>query len=138
MQPTPTHRRLDLAGLGLSVSCLVHCLALPVALLAAPSLAIWLGETESTVHWLLFGVAVVVSGGALYTGYRRHGAMLVVGVGAFGLAVMGVAAAHVFGSTLEVALTLAGASIVALAHVVNLKLGYAQAARSGAVPAADS
>ena len=114
--------KIDQLGLVLSASCLVHCLALPVALIAAPSLALWLGETESTVHWVLFGVATVVSGGALYLGYRRHGAALVVVVGALGLLVMAVAAAHLFGASLEAALTLVGASIVALAHVVNLRL----------------
>jgi hypothetical protein len=113
---------MDLAGLALSGSCLVHCLALPVALIAAPSLAVWLGETETTVHWLLFGIAAVVSGGALFTGFRRHGAGLVVGVGGMGLLVMAVAAAHLFGTSVEATLTLVGASIVALAHVVNLRL----------------
>jgi len=113
---------MDLAGLALSVSCLVHCLALPLALVMAPALALWLGGTESTVHWLLFVIAALVSGGALYTGFRRHGTALVVVVGVLGLLVMGVAAAHVFGASLEAALTLIGASILALAHVVNLRL----------------
>ena len=114
--------KMDQIGLALSASCLVHCLALPVALVAAPALAVWLGETESTVHWVLFGIATVVSGGALYVGYRRHGAALVVFVGVVGLLVMAVAAAHLFGAALEATLTLVGASIVALAHVVNLRL----------------
>lgn len=116
------YRKMDLAGLVLSAACLVHCLALPVALAAAPSLAVWLGETESTVHWLLFVLAALISGGALYAGFRRHGVVLVVTVGCVGLLVMGVAAAHLFGTSLEAALTLVGAGILALAHVVNLRL----------------
>lgn len=123
---------MDQLGLLLSASCLLHCLALPVALVAAPALALWLGETETTVHWVLFAIAAVVSGGALYLGYRRHGGALVVVVGTVGLAVMAVAAAHLFGTTLEATLTLVGASIVALAHVVNLRLCPArQAVESG-------
>ncbi len=114
--------KLDFVGVVLSGSCLVHCLLLPVAVVAAPSLAIWLGETESSVHWSLFAVALVVSGWALYTGFRRHRVALVMVVGAVGLLVMGVAAAHLFGRAPEAALTLLGASIVALAHVVNLRL----------------
>lgn len=117
--------KIDLIGLVLSGSCLVHCLLLPVAVVAAPSLAVWLGETETSVHWVLFAVALVVSGWALYTGFRRHRTALVVVVGAVGLLVMGVAAAHLFGRSAEAALTLAGASIVALAHVVNLRLSLA-------------
>ncbi len=114
--------KLDFVGVVLSGSCLVHCLLLPVAVVAAPSLAIWLGETESSVHWSLFAVALVVSGWALYTGFRRHRVALVMVVGGVGLLVMGVAAAHLFGRAPEAALTLLGASIVALAHVVNLRL----------------
>ncbi|WP_375214407.1 MerC domain-containing protein [Aquabacterium sp.] len=114
--------KVDVIGLVLSGSCFLHCLLLPVALVAAPSLAVWLGETETSVHWLLFVVALLVSGWALLTGLRRHGAWLVVAVGAVGLVVMGVAAAHLFGASMEVALTLTGASIVALAHLVNLRL----------------
>ena len=121
--------KVDVIGLVLSGSCFAHCLLLPVALVAAPSLALWLGETETSVHWLLFAVALAVSGWALLTGLRRHGAWLVVAVGAVGLAVMGVAAAHLFGASMEVALTLIGASIVALAHLVNLRLSLS-AARS--------
>lgn len=119
----PTTRdRFDVMGLLLSGSCLVHCLVLPVAVLAAPSLAAWLGRTETAVHWALFAVALGVSGWALRSGYRRHGILLVGVVGAVGLGVMGVAAAHLFGSGAEAVLTVVGASIVALAHVVNLRL----------------
>lgn len=117
--------KVDVIGLLLSGSCLVHCLMLPVAVVAAPSLAIWLGETESSVHWTLFAVALVVSGWALYAGFRRHRSGLVMVVGGIGLLVMGVAAAHVFGRGPEAALTLAGAGIVALAHVANLRLSVA-------------
>lgn len=116
------YRKLDLAGLALSSACLLHCMALPLALVAAPSLAVWLGETETTVHWLLFALAAVISGGALYAGFRRHGVVLVIVVGGLGLLVMAVAAGHLFGVALEAALTLVGAGILALAHVVNLRL----------------
>lgn len=120
--------KVDVIGLVLSGSCLVHCLLLPVAVVAAPSLAIWLGETESSVHWFLFAVALVVSGWALYTGFRRHRVVLVMVVGGAGLLVMGIAAAHLFGRAPEAALTLLGASIVAVAHVLNLKLSLGEAA----------
>lgn len=123
--------KVDLIGLVLSGSCFLHCLLLPVALVAAPSLAVWLGETETSVHWLLFAVALLVSGWALLTGLRRHGVWLVVAVGGIGLVVMGVAAAHLFGTSMEVALTLIGASIVALAHLVNLRLSLSAARAVG-------
>lgn len=117
--------RSDLLGLVLSGSCLVHCLMLPVAVLLAPALAVWLGETETMLHWCLFAIALLVSGWALYGGYRHHGAWLVIAAGAFGLSVMAVAAAHVLGTPLEAPLTVTGATIVGLAHFMNLRLSLA-------------
>jgi O-antigen/teichoic acid export membrane protein len=112
----------DLVGLLLTAACIVHCLVLPVALLAAPVWSAWLGETENVLHWLLFFFALLVSGYALLIGFRRHRAVVVVWVGAVGLLVMLAAAAHLFGRTTEAALTMTGAVIVAAAHVLNLRL----------------
>lgn len=114
--------RWDFLGLALSGSCLVHCLLLPVAIVAAPVLSSWLGETENTVHWVLFGVALGVSGWALVGGFRHHGVVAVILLGAVGLAIMLVGASHLFGRAVEAALTMTGAGIVAAAHVVNLRL----------------
>lgn len=114
--------RWDFLGLTLSGSCLVHCLLLPVAIVAAPTLSLWLGETENTVHWALLTLALLVSGGALLGGFRRHAVAGVVMLGALGLLVMLVAASHVFGRGVEAALTLTGALIVAVAHLINLRL----------------
>jgi len=117
--------KFDLVGLVLSGVCLLHCLLLPVAVVAAPALAVWLGETETSVHWLLFAAALLVSGGALLAGLRRHGVWLVVLLGGLGLLAMAAAAAHLFGRGVELVLTVIGASIVALAHVMNLRLSVA-------------
>jgi hypothetical protein len=112
----------DLVGLLLTAACVVHCLVLPVALLAVPVWSTWLGETENVLHWGFFVIALLVSGYALLLGFRRHGAVVVVWVGAVGLLVMLAAAAHLFGRTTEAALSVAGAVIVAAAHVLNLRL----------------
>lgn len=122
--------RVDQLGLALSATCLVHCLALPVALLTAPVLAAWLGDTETTVHWTLLAVAGLVSGMAFYAGFRRHGAARAAVLGGVGLAVMGLAVTHVFGASLEAALTVAGVAIVAFAHLVNVRLRPAPTAET--------
>lgn len=121
--------KADIAGIALSAACLAHCLLLPVAIFAAPALHVWLGETETTLHWLLFGVALVVTGWALYVGFQRHAAMSVVVTGSVGLFLMFAAAAHVFGRPTEAMLTIVGAAVVAAAHLLNVRMcaGCAQA-----------
>lgn len=113
----------DLVGMTLSAACIVHCLLLPVMVLAAPAWNAWLGETENALHWIMFGVALVVSGYAFFTGYRRHRAANVIVIGAAGLVVMLAAALHLAGPSAEAALTVSGALVVALAHVQNVRLG---------------
>jgi hypothetical protein len=114
--------KLDSMGLALSGACLVHCLLVSVAVIAAPSASAWLGATENAMHWFLMAIAVVVSGWALYSGFTRHGVATVVMLGIAGLAVMFVGAAHLFGRAAETMLTLGGAGIVAAAHIINLRL----------------
>jgi hypothetical protein len=114
--------KLDSMGLALSGACLLHCVLVAIALIAAPSASVWLGATENAVHWLLVVVALGVSGWALYSGFRRHGDVTVVVLGGVGLAVMFVGAAHLFGRAAETFLTLSGAAIVAAAHLANLRL----------------
>lgn len=112
----------DLVGMGLSAACVVHCLLLPVAVLAAPTWNAWFGDTENTLHWVLFVIALAVSGYALTAGYRRHRARTVPTLGVIGLLIMLAAAAHVFGRSTEAALTIAGAVVVGAAHLLNVRL----------------
>ena len=58
LQPNPY---LDRAAMWLSGLCLVHCLALPFAMLLAPTLSHWVEATETTTHWILFGIAIPIS-----------------------------------------------------------------------------
>jgi hypothetical protein len=119
--------KFDSMGLALSGACLLHCALVSVAVVAAPAASAWLGATENAVHWLLVMIALVVSGWALYSGFKRHAAATVVMLGGFGLIVMFVGAAHLFGRTAETMLTLTGAGIVAAAHIINLRLCTAHA-----------
>jgi hypothetical protein len=119
--------KFDSVGLALSGACLLHCLLLPLAVIAAPSASVWLGATENAVHWLLVLIALGVSGWALYVGFKHHAVAAVVALGGVGLFVMLIGAAHVFGRSAETVLTLSGAGIVAAAHVINLRLCARQA-----------
>jgi len=114
--------KLDSMGLALSGACLLHCVLVTAAVLVAPTASVWLGATENAVHWLLVLIALGVSGWAFYSGFKRHGTLTAVLLGAAGLFVMFVAAAHLFGRAAETFLTLSGAGIVAAAHLLNLRL----------------
>ena len=113
--------RLDRLAILLSALCLVHCLALPVALLAAPVLATWMTGTETTVHWILLALAVPLSIWAFVRGYRHHRDGIASWVGTIGLVLMFLGVSHLFRESLEIPLTLAGVALVSVAHLRNIR-----------------
>jgi len=68
---TKTNRWIDRLGVSVSVACLIHCLALPFLLAAAPGLGIafWIGEGFDL---LLAIAAVLLAVGSLCWGFRIH------------------------------------------------------------------
>jgi hypothetical protein len=122
-----THRTkslLDASGASLSLVCLLHCLALPTAAVAAPALAPDLAERLSLVDdsahlWLLLAAAPVTVL-AFFWGERTMRAgkwtMLVAGSG---LALMLAGATHIFPHSVESVLTLTGVSLLIGAHIAN-------------------
>ena len=118
------HKRIDRAAIWLSGLCLVHCLAVPLAFVFAPSFSAWLDATETQTHWILFGLAVPISGVALYRGYRREPNPLTIMLGLVGLLLMLLGVNHLFGEELEIALTTAGVIFVMFAHLRNLHAGH--------------
>jgi hypothetical protein len=120
--PAPAQRRrYDRVAIGLSVACLLHCLALPLALLLVPTLGPVMLGTESPVHWLLLGLALPISAYALWHGYRAHGQVRGLVLGALGLAIMLIAVSHIFDRSLETVLTVVGVSVLLAAHLLNLR-----------------
>jgi len=96
-------------------------MAVPLAMLVLPALGALLLESETLVHWILLGVALPISALALWVGYSRFGNVRSVVLGAAGLLVMFLGASHLLGRNLEVALTLAGVVLVAVAHWLNIR-----------------
>ncbi len=113
-------RALDRFAIALSGLCLVHCMAVPVALFMGPLLGGWLAESETTVHWVLLALAVPSTALALGSGYSKHRNSLTVVLGAAGLAIMFAGVAHLFGRTAEVVLTTIGVTLLLVAHVRNM------------------
>ncbi|MGB1139980.1 MAG: MerC domain-containing protein [Halioglobus sp.] len=114
----------DRAAIGLSLLCVVHCLALPVLLVMLPSLA-GLGLDDDRFHTWLVVVVIPLSAFALTLGCARHRNMNILYTGVAGLVVLCLAPLlghDMLGEMGERALTLAGAGLIALSHVRNFRL----------------
>ncbi|MBT8084960.1 MAG: MerC domain-containing protein [Woeseia sp.] len=113
---------IDRIAIVMSALCIVHCLALPVVLIALPFVA----QFAST-HWhlpmLLFAVPVSVT--AIVIGYRRHGNFGLLAGAALGLALLigGATLGHNYlGPAADRSLTIAGSLILAFVHWQNSRL----------------
>jgi len=109
--------RLDRWGMAISTLCLVHCVALPVALAFLPAFVSVLPGDE-WVHPLLIGLALPVTGLALWRGYADHGQLAPALIGSAGLLLIG-AALFFRGTIDEQVLTVGGGLVVASAHLLN-------------------
>ena len=111
---------LDRAGVAISAICLVHCLALPLVAAALPAVDAWVDpSTHHRVHWGLLALALPISLAALVSGMRRHGLHRWLGLGLVGLALMLLAVLGSLGADNEVPITIAGVTLLAVAHVAN-------------------
>jgi hypothetical protein len=113
---------LDHVAIALSGLCLVHCLLLPVIIVAVPLLA-QLNETHFHAQMLL--VVVPVSLFAFAHGYRRHGNLRIIVGGIAGIALLftGGTVAHAnYGPLADILLTVAGSLVLATSHYFNNRL----------------
>ena len=69
--PAARPRLADLTGIFLSLTCLIHCLALPLAILIAPALSRWIALPEG-VHAAILLLALPAAVIAMRDGWRRH------------------------------------------------------------------
>lgn len=110
--------RLDRAGIILSGLCVVHCL-LGVLLVGMLGLG---GEVLLSPAVHRFGLALALGIGVVSLGFgvARHGRTGPLLIGGLGLALMAAAIAVGHGVA-EAVLTVLGVSLVALAHIRNLR-----------------
>ena len=107
------------AGIAASTLCLLHCLAMPLLLLALPTLG-W--ATGEQTHKALIGVALAAALLSLGPGYLAHRRLAVVLLGGAGLACLAIAMFVVeprYGHGAEAAVSVAGALLLFGAHVRN-------------------
>ncbi len=109
---------LDKSAMTLSGLCIVHCLggALLATFVAASSG--WLGHY---VHLVGLALALPLAGFALLRGVRLHGRIGVALLGAAGIMLMAVSIFVAHGSVLEIGLSVLGVSLLAGAHLWNMR-----------------
>ena len=114
---------LDRSAILLSMICVVHCLALPVAIVMLPALsAYWFADEY--FHLLLLYLVLPTSVVALGLGCRRHRVFKMMAWGSAGLLCLTAAAllGHDWlGEFGEKGLTLLGAGLVVAAHIHNFR-----------------
>lgn len=113
MARAQSYRLGDLAAIGLSGLCMVHCLALPLAAALLPMAGVW-AEAE-WVHWAFAITATPISLWTLTRGPRRSPLVLAVA----GLAMLFSGAAGFPSHALETPITIVGSLILAAAHALN-------------------
>lgn len=119
---------LDHLAITLSGLCLVHCLLLPVVVVALPLLAQF---NDSHLHTQMLVVVIPVSLFAYTLAYPRHRNKTIIAWGLAGIAIMSIGGtiAHAnYGALADTTLTIAGSIILATSHYFNNRLtGHARA-----------
>lgn len=123
-------RWLDQGAIGLSALCLVHCLALPLVVLALP-VAGEILPRQWWAHPAIFLLAVPLAAVALMRGWQQHRDRRPMIIGGVGLALLGVGLLGAEGSAVEIVFTVLGGTVVGTAHLLNRRLGQHRHAPKG-------
>ena len=114
----------DRAAICFSSLCILHCLLLPVLLVAYP-IGILVTLSDEMFHQIMVSVALPLRLVSLNVGYGHHkrNQLIVFGSVGLGMLMLPLVVPHeLISETEETWLTVAGALIVCLAHVVNFRL----------------
>ena len=115
---------LDRSAVGLSFLCVLHCLAMPLMLILAPSLVVLPFLGDERIHLLLVFLVLPTSSIALSLGCRHHGLKHVLVWGFTGIGILMLAAfigEEALGELGETILTVIGSVLVAIGHILNFK-----------------
>jgi hypothetical protein len=119
--PKPSLLQLDTWGACVSSLCLIHCLAMPLLLAFAPTLAHVIPGDEFTHRLLAF---LVMSAGvpSFWMGFRKHRKKLVLAIGLTGMGIIlaALAIGDRFSSHIsEIAFTMLGSLMLTSGHLMN-------------------
>lgn len=107
-----------------SAACVVHCVALPLALAAVPAIAAMLDVPEAAHLWLV-ATAAPAAAYALLKGRAAHhrGVPIALGLAGFLLLALGLLVRA--NTRWETMFTIAGSAALILAHLLNWRLRHA-------------
>ncbi|MEC8158398.1 MAG: MerC domain-containing protein [Pseudomonadota bacterium] len=120
----------DRAAVCLSSLCILHCLLLPVLLVAYP-IGIVVTLSDEIFHLFMVSLALPLSLVSLYVGYGHHKRNQLIVFGGIGLVTLMfplVAPHELISESGETWLTVSGALILCMAHIVNFRLCTAEQA----------
>lgn len=123
--PTRWNRLVDRFGAVASFVCAVHCALLPIVFGVLPALGLaFLADHRIERAFVVFAIALATT--SLLFGLRRHGSwrafwVLIPGIV---LLVAGLVVGESHANTLHAVLVSIGGALVALSHLVNLRLDH--------------
>ncbi len=123
--PTRWNRLVDRFGAVASFVCAVHCALLPIVFGVLPALGLaFLADHRIERAFVVFAIALATT--SLLFGLRRHGSwrafwVLIPGIV---LLVTGLVVGESHANTLHAVLVSIGGALVALSHLVNLRLDH--------------
>ena len=114
----------DRAAICFSSLCILHCLLVPVLLVAYP-IGILTTLSDEIFHQIMVSMALPLSLVSLYVGYGHHKRNQLIVFGGIGLVILTlpfVVPHELISESGETWLTVSGALILCMAHVVNFRL----------------
>lgn len=114
------HKHVDMAGIGISFLCAVHCALLPLLVTALPLLGLQV-FTQPSVELLMIVLSIIVGATSLALSFHKHKnlrplTMLIIGF-------LGITAGHYWvAETLESFFTACGGLTIAISHYLNWQM----------------
>jgi len=111
-------RPWDLAGIGASLLCILHCVATPLLVIALPALEVLERQTHAAFALGILCIGLL----AFIPGYRRHrrSRVVLLGLVGFGMLTAGVLVPEgAMSETAEVTVTVLGGATLITAHLRN-------------------
>ena len=115
---------LDIFGIGLSLLCVIHCVATPFIILLAPTIGAYL-ESE-LVHQIALVFVLFMAMPTFIRGYKQHRNIISLVLGSVGISFLFMALLlSEVSEEFETILTVIGSILTVSAHFYNIRSGHA-------------